>query len=145
VLLSGIQKFFIDEPDEVNDASGLMEKLDFTGRRGKKQKKKIQFCILYKIRFHWLLNSTAACYKCIGLEGKTGERIVGRRSFFFQASCGRFQMAAGHERCVQRESNGKKCGNGGGRENRVPAEQVNQLNHFFDSLREIIEAASRVR
>lgn len=46
VLLSGIQKFFIDEPDEVNDASGLMEKLDFTGRRGKKQKKN---SILYSL------------------------------------------------------------------------------------------------
>lgn len=30
-------KFFIDEPDEVNDASGLMEKLDFTGNKTKKK------------------------------------------------------------------------------------------------------------
>ena len=48
-MLSGIQKFFIDGPDEVNDASGLMEKLDFTGRRGRN--KKFNFVFFIKFDF----------------------------------------------------------------------------------------------
>jgi hypothetical protein len=50
----------------------------------------------------------------IGLPGnkqpKNTRELLGfqTKKSCFQASCGRFPMAGGHERCVQRESNGKK-------------------------------------
>lgn len=77
-----------------------MEKLDFTGNNKMEEKTNEKIHIL-KFDF-------------IGLPGnkqpKNTRELLGfqTKKSCFQASCGRFPMAGGHERCVQRESNGKK-------------------------------------